>query len=313
MKHIFVVNPKAGRQSAEPEIEQAIARLPGTLDAQMYVTQAPGDAVRYVRQMCSQSNESLRFYACGGDGTLNEVVNGAYGFDHAAVACYPSGSGNDFVKYYGGPASFLDIAAQLAGEETQVDLMRAGDRLAINMVHFGFDAKVARTMLKVRRTPLIGGNNAYYTGVVAALLQPMATACHVYADGELLTQGNLLLCTLACGQYVGGGFRCAPRSSNTDGLMEVCLAKPISRFRFVGLIGTYTKGTHLDDPAMRDIIVYRRARQVQLEADKPFTLLLDGELIEGRSITVDLLPRALRFVVPRGAAAIAPPETPAAP
>lgn len=306
MKHVFVVNPKAGKQSAQQEISQAIARLPGELDTLMYLTQAPGDAVHFVRQMCGETAEPLRFYACGGDGTLNEVVNGAHGFDHASVACYPSGSGNDFIKYYGGPAPFLDLEAQLAGEEVQVDLMRADDRLAINMVHFGFDAKVARTMLKVRRTPLIGGNKAYYTGVVAALLQPLATACRVYADDQLLTDGDLLLCTLACGQYVGGSFRCAPRSSNTDGLMDVCLAKPLSRFRFVTLIGAYTKGTHLDDPAMQDIVVYRRARQVRLEAEPPFTLLLDGELVEGGSVVVDLLPRALRFVVPRGAAPIAP-------
>ena len=83
-------------------------------------------------------------YACGGDGTANEVLHGLIGFENASMTCYPCGSGNDYVKYYGGAEKFLDIEALLAGEEHRVDVMRMGHRYAINVINFGFDTAVAR-------------------------------------------------------------------------------------------------------------------------------------------------------------------------
>jgi len=304
MKHFFVVNPTAGTHSAEHEIVEKLKPFKGSYDITFYVTKSPGDASKYVKRVCESEHGPLRFYACGGDGTLNEVVNGAYGHAQAAVGCYPCGSGDDYIKYYGGKAVFVDIGTQLAGTETFVDLMRLNDRLAINMVHFGFDSKVALTMRKVRRHPLLGGRKAYYAGVLSAFFQPFANACRVQVDGEAINERTLLLCTIACGQYVGGSFRCAPRSDNQDGLLDVCLVKPISRPGFVSMIAAYTKGEHLDDPRFKSIMVYRRGSSVQIDMEKSFPILLDGELLTLASVQVDALPQAIRFVVPKGAVPI---------
>ena len=309
IKHVFIVNPTAGPRSAQQEVAEKLQPYQDKLDISMHVTRGPGDASGFVRAACQGHDGPIRFYACGGDGTLNEVVNGAYGFDHAAVGCYPCGSGNDYVKYYGDKAAFLDLARQFAGEEQAVDLMAVGSRYAINMVHFGFDSLVAQTMHRVRRRPLIGGSNAYYTGVLSAFFKPFANACQVWVDGEAINEDHLLLCTIACGQYVGGSFRSAPKSDNQDGLADICLVKPISRLRFLGLIDAYTHGTHLDDPRLRDALVYRRGRSIRAQMPAAFPVSMDGELVHLKDWELQLLPRALRFVVPQGAGPIAEQHT----
>ncbi|MHC1785724.1 MAG: diacylglycerol kinase family protein [Christensenellales bacterium] len=306
IKHHFIVNPTAGLHSAEGEVAQKLAAFQDRQETCLYVTRGPGDASDFVRKTCLMEAGPLRFYACGGDGTLNEVVNGAWGFPQAAVGCYPCGSGNDYVKYYGGKEAFLDLSRQFLGEESPVDLMRMGDRLAINMVHFGFDSLVTQTMQRIRRMPLIGGKNAYYTGVLSAFFKPFANPCKVWVDGQALNDHTLLLCTVACGQFVGGGFRCAPRSDNQDGLMDVCLCLPVSRPKFVSLIKSYTLGTHLDDPRFKKVLAYRRGHQITLQMERDFPVSMDGELIRGQNFEINLLPQALRFVVPSGAQPIKP-------
>lgn len=308
MKHIFVLNPAAGRVNAFRKLEGELQRFEGELDYAIYETKAPGDATAYIRQYCAENTEPVRFYACGGDGTLNEVVNGAVGFPHASVGCFPCGSGNDFVKYYGGVKPFLDLEAQIHATEEEIDLVRVGNKYAINAAHFGFDSCVAKTMMNIRRKKIIGGKNAYTTGVLVGLLKAMVNRCRVTADGELLNpKGKLLLCTIANGQYVGGSFRCAPRSVNSDGLLEVCLVHPVSHLTFMNLVKYYTAGVHLDNPKFDKYLVYRRAKQIEIEAPEGFLYSFDGELIRQNHFTVEVAPRAVRFAVPRGAEPIVDP------
>jgi diacylglycerol kinase (ATP) len=218
------------------------------------------------------------------------------------MSCYPGGSGNDFVKYYGGKKVFWNLEELLDAPEEYIDLMRVGNKYAINATHFGFDSSVAETMMKVRRKKIIGGNNAYTTGVVVGLFKAMKNACRVSVDGELLNpEGNILLCTIANGQYVGGSFRCAPRSLDNDGQLEVCLVKPISVFTFINLVKVYTEGTHLDDDRFAKILEYRRGKKVEIDAPEGFIYSFDGELVRQNHFTVEVVPNAIRFAVPKSA------------
>ncbi|MBO5931051.1 MAG: YegS/Rv2252/BmrU family lipid kinase [Clostridia bacterium] len=303
MKHIFIINPAAGKDNSFENIKKILELKKVEVDYELYETQAPGDATAYIRKYCREhQNERVRFYACGGDGTLNEVVNGVVGFEHASMGCYPCGSGNDFVKYYGGKKVFWNLEELLDAPEEYIDLMRVGNKYAINATHFGFDSAVAETMMKVRRKKLIGGKNAYTTGVVVGLFKAMKNVCRVSVDGELLNpDGNILLCTIANGQYVGGSFRCAPRSIDNDGELEVCLVKPISVLTFVSLIKVYTEGTHLDDDRFDKILEYRRGKKIEVEAPEGFIYTFDGELIRQNKFTVEVVPNAIRFAVPKSA------------
>lgn len=310
MKHVFIVNPAAGTVDSTRSIEAALSAYGERIDYEVYVTRGEKDATAYVKERVA-TGEPLRFYACGGDGTINEVVSGLVGAENASMAVYPVGSGNDFIKYYGTREDFLDLEGLIEGEETPIDVIRVGDRYSLNVCNFGFDTTVARTMIRVKHKKIIGGKRAYVTGVVTAVIKAMKNKCEVYADGEKLNEKNLLLCTVANGKYVGGAFCCAPRSDNADGALEVCLVKPISRFKFVKLLPVYTDGKHLDDQRFGDVIVYRRAKKVEVVAPEGFCISLDGEIVENPHFVAEALPGAVRFVVPRRVAdraKIASPE-----
>ena len=299
MKHIFIVNPAAGQSSAEDMVKEAIAPY-SDYDCHVYATHNAGDATAYIRTYCENSNEPVRFYACGGDGTINEVANGIHGFPHASMTCFPCGSGNDFVKYYGGKDNFANMKALLDAEEVPVDLISVNGKISINVTDFGFDAAAAKVMNRVRKWPVLGGKMAYFTGIVVALFTAMRTKCTISADGELLNpKGTILLSTIACGKYVGGAFCCAPRSDNHDGLLEVCVARPVTWFTFIRLARSYAKGKHLDDRRFAGIFTYRRAKHIKVESPKNIAVCLDGEIVEGNQFTIDVLPSAIRFAVPK--------------
>ena len=310
MKHIFILNPQAGSGDKLDETRAAIRSLGG--DVELYETKAPKDATKYIRSFCESHTESVRFYACGGDGTLKEVAEGILGHPQASMSCFPIGSGNDFVKYYGGKNRFCDLAALMRAEETAVDMIRLGDEYAVNVCSFGFDAAAVVAMNKVRRLPLLGGKNSYTAGIFYALCSAMRNKADIYADGEKLSGKSFLLCTVANGGYVGGAYRCAPRARNDDGKLEVCVVKPLSIFTFIRLIGAYREGRHLDDPRFAKYITYRRASRVEVRADAPFPVELDGEIIRPSHFVCEAVPGVLRFAVPEESAAVPLPKEAAA-
>ncbi|MBQ6145863.1 MAG: diacylglycerol kinase family lipid kinase [Clostridia bacterium] len=298
MKHIFLYNPAAGQGGARSLLEATIAQHE---DCEFYVTRGPRDATAYIeRRIAAAPDEKLCFVACGGDGTINEVASGVAGHENACFTVYPCGSGNDFVKIFGGPARFLDMDALLAAESAPIDILRVDDRWCINVFSFGFDTGVLKTMNRVKRKPFMGGKKAYYVGIVDALMKSMKTGCTITVDGEPFFAGDILLCTFANAQYVGGSFRCAPRAEIDDGLIEVCLVTPISRLSFVKLIGSYTAGTHLEDPRMKDIVRYTRAKKLTVEsAAGLLPVSLDGEVIERKRFTVEVVPGGVNFALPK--------------
>ena len=301
-KHIFVINPMAGKGKAVTELEDALKPFGAGYDIEVYRTTGVGDATNFVCDKLQNSSEDefFRFYSCGGDGSLNEVVNGVMrsGKNNYAVCPYPCGSGNDFVKALGGREKYLDIANILEADAECIDVIRAGSVYSVNAVHFGLDTKVARVMQQVKRKPIIGGRNAYTTGVAAAFLSSMRYDCTLVADGETIHSGDFLLCTLANGQYVGGKYKCAPRSAYNDGLIEVCMVRPVSHLRFLSLVKYYEEGTHLDSDKFADIITYRRAKKLTLSSkEKDFAFSLDGEIVYDNNIEIEVLPGALNMVV----------------
>ena len=154
MKYIFIMNPKAGPKNSEDAIRDKVAhaasisakRTGASYEYGFYTTSAPKDATEYVRAYLDEHSEEVCFVACGGDGTLSEVAEGMIGYDNAYLTVYPCGSGNDYVKYYGGKEPFLDITGIFEGSVRDVDVMKIGDKYSINICNFGFDTSVVETM-----------------------------------------------------------------------------------------------------------------------------------------------------------------------
>ena len=297
MKHIFILNPAAGQADSTQATAEKIRAVFGA-QAHIHYTTGVGDATSFVKQYASEhSDESLRFYACGGDGTLCEVVNGAYGFENVAVGLIPVGTGNDFVRNFEHTEQFHSIEAQKEGREVTIDLLRCNDRYCVNMINTGFDCEVVGSMVKIKRH--VPAGMAYVLGVVIQLLKMPGATMDVTVDGEPVECGEKLLCAIANGGYYGGGFHPLPQASTNDGYLDMCLVNRVSRARFLSLIGSYKKGTHLN-PKTVDVIDCFHARRVTLEFPEPRFVSMDGELLKMQRCDLELLPSALRFVVPMG-------------
>lgn len=296
IKHIFIINPISGKGSPKDDLVAALQARRDRFDVDYYFTTAPHDATRYVREYCdAHPDQEVRFYACGGDGTLNEVASGAVGRANAAVSAYPCGSGNDYVRYYVDTDAFLDLDRLMLGTTTPVDIMRVGDRYALNAFHFGFDSFVADKIVEYRATK----KNPYASAVLYSLLHGMRNKLRMQLDGKPYYDGEYLICTVCNGGFVGGGYNTAPRSCNHDGLLEVCLIKTMSRLRFIGLMNLYREGTHLDSPRTAKFIQYEQATGVVVDLPEGFKVSLDGEVITQSHIEVQNILGGVNFVVPQ--------------
>ena len=297
MKHVFIINPVAGFENSFTKLSQNLRGFKDKYDITIYVTSSVKDATEYSREFAkSHPNEEIRFYSCGGDGTLGEVVNGIVGLSNASVTCYPCGSGNDFVKSVGGKERFLDLEKLFNAKSQLVDLIKINDKIySLNVINTGFEAKACQVanMLKGK------SKHPYTRGIANALFTAMVNNVTVEVDGEVINpSGNLLLSTFANAGYEGGKYMCAPRYKIDDGLIEVCLVKPVSIFKFLRLIKKYEKGEHIGNKKFEKILVYRQAKKIKLSSSKEFLISVDGEVYSSSEFNLEIVPKALNFALP---------------
>ena len=153
MKHLFIINPAAGKSNRSVEFTKKIAAFckPRGLDYDIQISRKKGDCTAIARK-AAQSGEEYRIYACGGDGTLNEVINGAAGCPNVAVTNVPGGSGNDFNRAFSDPAAFSDLSRLAEGPEMEVDLIsvNGGKMYAVNICSMGIDARIGVGFIAVK-------------------------------------------------------------------------------------------------------------------------------------------------------------------
>ena len=206
MKHLFIINPAAGSRDRTKQYSVAIheACTERNMDYRIEVSKAPGDCCRIARE-AAETGEEYRIYACGGDGTLNEVASGAAGFDNVAITVYSGGSGNDFVKVFDDPKAFFDLARLLDAEEMKMDLIRCNDDFSLNICSVGLDARIGTDVANYKRLPLLHGFAAYAASTVVNLFKGISEHYVVEVDGETIDGEQTFVC--ACnGQYYGERF-----------------------------------------------------------------------------------------------------------
>ncbi|MDO4870468.1 MAG: diacylglycerol kinase family protein [Bacillota bacterium] len=315
MKYYFILNPASGSKShkndALYEIRDAARKY--DLDYDVYFTKAAGDARSFVRQIC-QNNEAspqpqqLRFIGWGGDGTLHELVNGAFGYDHTEIGIIPYGTGNDYVRNYGDPGDFMSLESQILGQSRPSDLIRyeteydgaVTEGLCVNMFNIGFDCNVVDMTDRVKALPLMGGSAAYLASIFITLAAKRETDLKIeYGDGSV-RNGKVLLASVANGCFCGGGIKGVPRASLRDGLMDVSVVKSgVTRRFFVRLFPKYQKGIHLSDPEIKRVIDYRQQKTLTITAnDESLRLCVDGEISTQKRVTFSVIQDAFRFIVP---------------
>ena len=297
MKHLFLINPAAGKKDGTYDCTEqihALCREKG-LDYRIRVSKKAGDLTAYAAEAAS-TGEELRIYACGGDGTLNEVVNGVVGHKNAAVTHYPIGTGNDFVKIFSDPGKFRDLPALLEGEEARLDLIACGKRMAINICSMGLDARIGTEAARYKRLPLLSGPGSYLVSAGANFIKGIHQPYTVEVDGQRFTGHRTMICVCS-GRWYGGGFNPVPEAEPDDGLLDVLLVEPVTRLEVAKLIGLYKAGRYKELPQW---IKHFRTTAVRVISEKPSVINLDGEAAEGTDVTFRVLPGAIRFFYPQG-------------
>lgn len=299
MKHLFIINPAAGIKNSSNKIIDEIKKKLNDDEYIIHLTKESKEAINVVKDYLTKySNETVRIYSCGGDGTLNEVVNGAVGFKNAEVTCYPCGSGNDFLKYFGEVNKFLSIDNLSRGKAVDVDLIKVNGRYVLNIFNIGVDSNVVVKQRKIKKWPLVSGKLAYTLGLIAAFFGKISSKYRLIIDDEVAFDGKGLLCAVANGICYGGGYYCAPNAKANDGLLDVCLVKKISKLNFLTMVGKYKKGKHLENKRIAKHIVYKTGKKVHLELDKEWPYSIDGELVFDKKFDMEIVPCAIKFVIP---------------
>jgi len=297
MTHLFIINPAAGSRDRTADYTAKIEEICGKrgITYRIEVSQAPGDCTRIARE-AARSGEEYRLYACGGDGTLNEVATGAAGFDNVAVTVFSGGSGNDFVKIFDAPEAFFDLERLLDCEETTFDLIRCNDDYSLNICSVGLDARIGTDVSNYKRLPLLHGFRAYVVSTVVNVIKGISEHYVVKINGEEIDARQTMIC-VCNGRFYGGGFTPVPEADPTDGMLDVLLVRHVSRLQVPAVIGKYKNGRYRELPKL---VRYFKTDSIEIRCDKPTAINLDGELRMAETVNIRIADEKLRFFYPKG-------------
>ena len=295
MRIKLIVNPASGQETAIGHLPAINARLREAGDVDIVLTTGEGDGVEAGRRAALEGYD--RVFVAGGDGTLNEVLNGLAQVDGAlgavVLAVVPLGTGNDFATAIGVPASPEDaVDALLGGTVAPVDVGRVNDRCFLNISAGGFIADVSDAVNPQLKTVL--GKLAYLIGGAQVLLdyEPIAARIVNAADAS---SASLLAFAVCNSRLIGGGRLIAPHAIVDDGWLDVCLIHAMPTLEFVALLRRVSSGDHVDD----DRVTYFRTQQLELAFDRTVRINTDGQVLEADGCRYEVLPGAARVLLPR--------------
>ena len=325
---ILIANPISGKGHAKNVAEQAYAALTKSgAKGQLMFTSASGDAKRFAQGAVSDGIRSV--IACGGDGTLHEVVNGIATVPDVTLGVLPCGRGNDFAAAIGIPLKpEAAIATLVSGTPIRVDLGRCynssrrsetvsnqedshqqegvtspenlltdnrkpmADCYFTTIATCGYDTEVSRRAAK--GTPLFAGTASYAYAAVETLFYYEPPFVRLEGDFGVY-EGTLLLAATGITNRYGGGFQIVPNARIDDGLFDVCIIRPVSSLTVLRLMVTLFWGGHVSHPA----VSMHQTRTLTIETDTPILLYADGEPMCETPATIEIIKEGLTVMAPR--------------
>ena len=290
MKTCIICNPGAGSVDDRDSIR---AQLEEFGPAAIHFTEGEGDATRQAREAAENGCELV--LAAGGDGTLNEVINGiAAHADRLQVGLVPLGTGNDFAKMLDLPKTVPKVIEVLkAGHVRPTDLVKVTSdqvRYFVNVSAGGFSGTVDEKLTpEIKKT---WGPLAYLRCAAEALPELHAYRTEVILDDEAPLMLDLYNVVIANGRYVAGGTLIAPDASIDDGLLDVILIPKNDAAKLAFLMAQIAMGKHLTS----DSVVFRRARKVTINSEPGMWFNVDGEQVGNEPATFEVMPKALQFL-----------------
>ena len=291
-KHVFIINPKAGKGKGL----ELIGRIRENFKTPIILrTCYPGHATELASEY---AQPDTIIYSIGGDGTLNEVINGVASSEHAletAVAVVPYGSGNDFLKELTDikdPVKLLE--RYRAQKEKSIDLGMINGRYFIGVASVGFDATVTYNARKYKRLPLIGGELSYLISVFMTIIRLKSYVVLLGIDGNQPIRKRMLFTTMANGCHYGGGMKPAPNALIDDGMLDFCVVDKAPRWKVLLLLPKYIRGKHA---SFKEVNMYR-GKSIVIKGTYPLPINIDGEVIWSKKIDVQVKETAIKILIP---------------
>jgi diacylglycerol kinase (ATP) len=307
MKAKLIINPVSGTDAAPDlltEINRRLRERIGLLD--IVITTAEGDATQAAQQAVHDGYDYL--FVGGGDGTLNEVLNGVarveHGLSQVTFGVIPLGTGNDFATALGLSENIAEaIEALLDGDAADVDIGRMNEHYFVNVSAGGFIAEVSDAVNPQLKTVagklayLIGGAQVMLTyepvGAQIVRIDSLATPDAAGLNRAPLPSPIALHAFAVCNsRLVGGGRLIAPHATIDDGRLDVCLIEAMPTVDFLALLKRVSDGEHVDDQR----VSYFQTAALELVFDRIVKVNTDGQVLETARCRYDVLPRAARFL-----------------
>ncbi|MBU7015194.1 MAG: diacylglycerol kinase family lipid kinase [Theionarchaea archaeon] len=290
MRILAIVNPVAGRTCKYwPAIKSVFRDM--EYDFEVQHTEERGHATA----IAAENNGFDVIASVGGDGTLNEIINGIMGRD-IVLSVIPTGTGNDFVKSAGLVSDCIAASRSISQDVVRsVDAgcvtFSGGKRYFIGVAGMGFDGLVSKTTSQVTKPKM--GTVPYVMGILKHLADYRSIDVSLTVDDVHIDQ-KVMFVDVANGKYVGAGMNIAPHAEVDDGLFDIIVIGDLSRLESLVKLPTLYRGTHLNNPKVGAF----RGRHVELHSHQPLSIHVEGEYIGDTPATFHMYEKALKFSVP---------------
>lgn len=300
MRGLFIINPSSGRQNFKDKIKDIAGRLVldqicNTID--VFYTKKQDDALH--RAAALKPGEYDFVVAVGGDGTLNEVINGVVISESSTpVAVISAGTVNDFANYLKLPQTAPEFCEMIRDFQLKdVDVGKVNEKYFINVVAAGLLSDTGFKVSKDKKAVM--GKLAYYLEGAADLPKQFGKTWKMrFTTEEKTLEEEVMLFMVANSQSVGGFHEIAPMASVSDGLFDAVIIKKMDIFQVLPLMLAILQGDHVKHPSI-EYIQTKRLRIENLSAEE-INVDYDGEqLMEGFPVDIEIIPKAVRMVVPR--------------
>lgn len=286
MKNIFLLKPVNGDLEHHPFIE-TIRKVMQGYDYDIFMSHYP----HHVEKIIKHYKEKTRFYSVGGDGMLNQVIQGLVGTEHELVVI-PYGTGNDFYKMISDQKDPEEVLkASLKGKSKTIDTVLLNDTYYINNACFGCDSVIANHVHDDVKVPKLFEGHQYEYSILRNFIDYPFYEVKISSHGELLYSGQVTLCACANAMYYGGAYKIAPKASLQDGLLDIVILDKINK----ALIPLYIKKV-VDETLAKDKHAHVfQCDEVDIESKYPCNM--DGEVITADAYHLKVIKNSLNLVV----------------
>lgn len=291
MKHLFIINPVAGKGNAGRFIEKIEKYFKNKEDTYI-IEQTKGQGHATTITMKYVNDDQWRVYSIGGDGTLNEVLNGLAG-SSSALGIIPAGSGNDYFRSLDTKNDEDLLARTIEGSIRKCSLGLVNKRYFLNVASAGIDAEVVHNARKFKRLPFINGQGAYILGIFYTVFNYRSFKSKISFNNQTHHKSTLLM-AVANGKYYGGGMKIAPRADIYSKEFEIYHIDEAKPMRIIKLFPTLIRGAH---DTLREVQSYQ-SNKISLYSKEGFMLNVDGEIERVEKATFSLVEDGVNIIVP---------------